>query len=99
MDKLRHPHETIIIIDFGGQYSQLIARRIRELNVYCEMLSYKTNLEELKAKNPKGLILSGGPSNVYGTGAPNIDRGIYDLGVPILGICYGMRLMASELGA
>lgn len=98
MENWEFQHETIIVLDFGGQYNQLIARRIRDLNVYCEMHSYKTPIEKIKGKNPKGLILSGGPSSVYEEGAPWIDREIYDLGIPVLGICYGMQLMAADLG-
>ena len=98
MDDLRFHHESIVIIDFGGQYNQLIARRIRELKVYCEMVTYRTPLEKLRAMNPKGVILSGGPASVYEEGAPRIDKGIYDLGVPVLGICYGMQFMAASLG-
>lgn len=90
--------EMVIVLDFGGQYSQLIARRIRELKVFCEMLPYTTPLETIKAKNPKGIIFSGGPASVYQDRAPSCNPGIYDLGIPILGICYGMQLMASQLG-
>ncbi len=90
--------ELVIVLDFGGQYSQLIARRIREHNVFCEMLAYNTPLDEIKSKNPRGIIFSGGPSSVYQEGAPRIDPAIYDLGIPVLGICYGMQLMAFQLG-
>ena len=90
--------ELIIVVDFGGQYSQLIARRIRECHVFCEMLPYNTPLQEILDKNPRGLIFSGGPSSVYQTGAPHIDPAIYDLKIPLLGICYGMQLMAFQLG-
>ncbi|MFZ5644591.1 MAG: glutamine-hydrolyzing GMP synthase [Bacillota bacterium] len=88
----------VIVLDFGGQYSQLIARRIRELKVFCEMLPYTTSLEEISAKRPKGIVFSGGPSSVYQEGAPTCNPGIYDLGIPILGICYGMQLMTQQLG-
>ncbi|MGF7186083.1 GMP synthase (glutamine-hydrolyzing) [Desulfitispora alkaliphila] len=90
--------ETILVIDFGGQYNQLIARRIREANVYCEMISYKTPIEEIKAKNPKGIVLTGGPSSVYAEGAPGCSAQLFEIGVPVLGICYGMQLMAHLLG-
>lgn len=90
--------EMILVLDFGGQYSQLIARRVREACVYCEMLPYYTPIEEIRQKAPRGIILSGGPSSVYGNEAPRIDAGIYELGIPILGICYGMQLMARDLG-
>ncbi|MCL2337754.1 MAG: glutamine-hydrolyzing GMP synthase [Firmicutes bacterium] len=89
--------ELVIVVDFGGQYSHLIARRIREHNVFCEMLPYNTPLEEIKNKKPRGLIFSGGPSSVYKDGAPRIDPAVYDLRIPILGICYGMHLMAFQL--
>ncbi|GBF33220.1 GMP synthase [Desulfocucumis palustris] len=90
--------EMVIVLDFGGQYSQLIARRIRELKVFCEMLPYNTPLEQISAKNPRGIVFSGGPSSVYQENAPAVDPGIYSLGVPVLGICYGMQLMARQLG-
>ncbi len=88
----------IIILDFGSQYTQLIARRVREQNVYCEILPFNTPLIELRAKDPKGFILSGGPSSVYAKGAPIPDKRIFELGVPVLGICYGMQLIAHLLG-
>lgn len=90
--------EMIIVIDFGGQYNQLIARRIREAKVYCEMIPYNTPVEEIKAKNPAGIVLTGGPSSVYAEGAPHCDPEIFKIGVPVLGICYGMQLMAHFLG-
>ncbi len=90
--------EMVVVLDFGGQYSQLIARRIRELKVFCEMLPYTTPLSEILSKNPKGIVFSGGSSSVYQEGAPSCDPGIYHLGIPILGICYGMQLMASQTG-
>jgi GMP synthase (glutamine-hydrolysing) len=90
--------ELVIVLDFGGQYSHLIARRIREGKVFCEMLPYNTPLGELSAKNPRGIILSGGPASVYQPGAPVCDPQLYDLGIPILGICYGMQLMSVQLG-
>lgn len=91
-------HELIIILDFGGQYSQLIARRVRELDVYCEIRSYKTKPEEIRELDPKGIILTGGPASVLDAKAPFCDPGIYDSGIPILGICYGMQLMNIMLG-
>ena len=88
----------IIVLDFGGQYNQLIARRVRELQVYCEVKSYKTPLEELKALNPKGIIFTGGPNSVYDEKSPHIAKEIFEWGIPILGICYGCQLMAYTLG-
>ena len=90
--------ETIIILDFGSQYTQLIARRIRELGVYCEILPYHTPLAEIRRSSPKGLILSGGPSSVYDADAPRVDREVLSLGVPVLGICYGLQLLSYHLG-
>lgn len=95
VDKIQ---EMVIVLDFGGQYSQLIARRIRELKVFCEMLPYTTPLHEISTKNPKGIIFSGGPASVYQVEAPVCDPGIYKLGIPILGICYGMQLMTQQMG-
>lgn len=91
-------HEMIIVLDFGGQYNQLIARRVRECGVYCEVKSYKTPLDEIKAKNPKGIIFTGGPNSVYDEKSPHIGKEIFELGVPVLGICYGCQLMAYTLG-
>jgi len=91
------PNEMIVVLDFGGQYNQLIARRIRDLGVYSELLPYNTSLAKLKELNPKGIVFSGGPSSVYAENAPHVDAGIYELGIPILGICYGMQLMAHQL--
>jgi len=90
--------EMVLILDFGGQYTQLIARRIRELNVYCEILPYTATLEQIEALNPNALVFSGGAFSVYGEGAPAVDRRLYQLGLPILGICYGMQLLAKDLG-
>ncbi|MBZ4655427.1 MAG: synthase (glutamine-hydrolyzing) [Peptococcaceae bacterium] len=90
--------ELILVLDFGGQYNQLIARRVRELNVYSEMVPYNMPLEEIKAKKPKGIIFSGGPASVYAANAPKVDKEIFELGIPILGICYGMQLIAHLLG-
>jgi len=90
--------ERILILDFGSQYTQLIARRVREAKVYCEIFPYNAGLDKVKAFRPKGLILSGGPSSVYDAGAPLIDKAHLDLGIPVLGICYGMQLLTHVLG-
>ena len=90
--------ETIIILDFYSQFNQLIARRVRENNVYSEVLPYDTPIEKIKAINPKGIIFTGGPASVYEEDAPTCDKEIFNLGVPILGICYGMQLMSQALG-
>lgn len=104
--QIEHPHQTsylgqinrqmIVILDFGSQYSQLIARRIRETQVYSEVLSYRTTADQLRQLNPKGIILSGGPNSVYDRGAPQCDPEIWNLGIPVLGICYGMQLMVHQ---
>lgn len=91
-------HELVLVLDFGGQYNQLIARRVRELNVYSEMIPYHTPLETILAKKPKGIIFSGGPSSVYAENAPRVEAGLLEAGIPILGICYGMQLIAHLLG-
>ena len=91
-------HETVIVLDFGGQYNQLIARRVRECNVYCEVKPYTTPLSELKAMQPIGIIFTGGPNSVYLEESPHVDPEIFTWGVPILGICYGCQLMAHTLG-
>ena len=91
-------NELILILDFGGQYNQLIARRVRECNVYSEVVPYNISLEKIKEKNPKGIIFTGGPSSVYGKDAPRCAEGLFDLGIPVLGICYGMQLMTYLLG-
>jgi GMP synthase (glutamine-hydrolysing) len=90
--------QMIVILDFGSQYSELIARRIRETQVYSEVISYRTSAEKLAALNPKGIILSGGPSSVYDDNAPHCDPEIWNLGIPVLGVCYGMQLMVQQLG-
>ena len=90
--------ETVIIVDFGGQYAQLIARRVRECGVYCEILPYTKSAEEILSHDPKGIILSGGPSSVNAEGAPKMDKAVFNAGIPVLGICYGMQLMCNELG-
>lgn len=91
-------HQLCIVLDFGGQYNQLIARRVRECGVYCEVKSYKTPIEELRALNPVGIIFTGGPNSVYDDASPRISPEIFHLGIPILGICYGCQLMAYTLG-
>ena len=91
-------NELILILDFGGQYNQLIARRVRECNVYSEVVPYHISLEEIKQKAPKGIIFTGGPASVYGEDSPRCDERIFDLGIPVLGICYGMQLMTYTLG-
>ncbi|TGH22315.1 MAG: glutamine-hydrolyzing GMP synthase [Aphanocapsa feldmannii 277cI] len=93
-----HRHPAIVILDFGSQYAELIARRIREHEVYSLVLSHRTSLAELREIHPRGIILSGGPSSVYASGAPICDPGIWALGIPVLGICYGMQLMVRQLG-
>lgn len=90
--------ETVVVLDFGGQYNQLIARRVRECNVYCEIYSYKTDIEKIKEIQPKGIIFTGGPNNVYLEDSPAYAEEIYKLGIPILGICYGSQLMMHQLG-
>ena len=90
--------EMVLVLDFGGQYNQLIARRVRECSVYCEVHPYTMSLEEIRQMNPKGIIFTGGPNSVYEEGSPRYGREIYELGIPILGICYGSQLMAATLG-
>ena len=90
--------EKIIVIDFGGQYNQLVARRVRECNVYCEILSYKTPLSKIIAESPKGLILTGGPSSCYAEGAATCEKALFECGIPVLGLCYGAQLMQLVLG-
>ena len=90
-------NELVLVIDFGGQYNQLIARRVRENDVYCEILSYDTTIQKIKDKNPKGIIFTGGPSSVFDEGAPTIEKEIFELGIPILGICYGCQLIGHIL--
>ena len=90
--------ERVLVLDFGGQYNQLIARRVREQNVYCDLVPSDWTLEQIKAYAPKGIIFTGGPNSVYEDGAPHVDPGIFELGVPVLGICYGCQLIADTLG-
>src|SRR3954454_4677376 len=90
--------DEVVVLDFGGQYSQLIARRVRECGVYSELLPHHVGVEEVRRRKPKGLILSGGPASVYAEGAPKLDAELLELGIPVLGICYGMQLLALSLG-
>ncbi len=91
-------NQLILILDFGGQYNQLIARRVRECNVYSEVVPFDISLEKIKEKNPKGIIFTGGPASVFGDDSPRCSEGIFELGIPVLGICYGMQLMTYSLG-
>ena len=90
--------EKVIVIDFGGQYNQLVARRVRECNVYCEIYSYRTDIEQIKAMNPKGIILTGGPNSCYEADSPTYSKELFELGIPVLGLCYGAQLMNHILG-
>src|SRR4029077_1441323 len=90
--------QMIVILDFGSQYTELIARRVREAKVYCEILPFSTPVDEIKNREPHGLIFSGGPSSVYNADAPRPDNRVWDAGIPILGICYGMQLMNAQFG-
>ncbi len=90
--------ELVIVIDFGGQYNQLVARRVRECNVYCEIYSYKTEIEKIKELNPMGIILTGGPNSCYEADSPTCSRELFELGIPVLGLCYGAQLMMHVLG-
>ena len=96
MDNLQH--EVVLVVDFGAQYSQLIARRVRECGVYCEIIPYNYTLDKIKAKNPKAIILSGGPNSVYAENTPSVDEGVFEMGIPVLGICYGDQFMTKALG-
>lgn len=91
-------HETVIVLDFGGQYNQLIARRVREAHVYSEILPYTASLDRIRSVNPKGIIFTGGPANVFAEDAPRVDPALFEMGIPILGICYGAQLMGHLLG-
>ena len=90
--------ELVIVLDFGGQYNQLVARRVRECNVYCEIYSYRIGIEKIKEMNPKGIILTGGPNSCYEEGAPTFSKELFELGIPVLGLCYGAQLMQHVLG-
>jgi GMP synthase (glutamine-hydrolysing) len=100
VEPVRHQglHEQVVVLDFGGQYTQLIARRVRECHVFCEILPYTTPLDALRARAPKGIILSGGPASVYERDAPRVPLALFEMGIPVLGICYGHQLMAQMLG-
>ena len=91
-------HQRVLILDFGGQYNQLIARRVRELSVFCDLVPCDMSYEKIVEYNPIGIIFTGGPNSVYEEGSPRIDRRVFDLGIPVLGICYGCQLMAYTLG-
>ena len=91
-------NQLVLVLDFGGQYNQLIARRVRECGVYCEVIRYTTPLEEIAARKPVGIIFTGGPNSVYDEKSPHIAKEIFEMGIPILGICYGCQLMAYTLG-
>ena len=90
--------DTVLVVDFGAQYAQLIARRVREAHVYSEIVPHSVTAAEVAERAPAGIILSGGPASVHVEGAPRLDPAIYDLGIPVLGICYGAQLMALQLG-
>src|SRR4051794_40939220 len=90
--------DEVLVLDFGGQYSQLIARRVRECGVFSELLPHTIDVEDIKRRQPRGLILSGGPASVYAEGAPKLRNELLELGIPVLGICYGMQAMVLELG-
>src|SRR5215468_541651 len=91
--------ERVLVLDFGSQYGQLIARRVREQNVFCQVVRHDLPAARIRELAPRGLILSGGPASVYDPGAPRCDPGVFDLGVPVLGICYGMHLACQALGS
>ena len=91
-------HQTVLVLDFGGQYNQLIARRVRDEGVYCEMIPGTSSIERIRSKHPLGIILTGGPNSAYAPGALRCAKEVFELGVPVLGICYGMQLMTVMLG-
>ena len=91
-------HQKILVIDFGGQYNQLIVRRVRDLHVYAELVPNDASIEKIKSLSPSGIIFTGGPNSVFGEDTPKVDKGVYELGVPVLGICYGMQLIAHDMG-
>src|ERR1700739_4776432 len=90
--------QTVVVLDYGGQYSQLIARRIRDCGVFSELVPHTAGLEQVAKRKPRAIVLSGGPASVYAPGAPRLEPGLLELGVPVLGICYGMQLLVHELG-
>ena len=90
--------QTVLVVDFGGQYNQLIARRVRECNVYTEIVPYTAAMQAIREKQPRGIIFTGGPNSVYEDGAPSISKEVFELGIPVLGICYGSQLMMHLLG-
>ncbi len=90
--------EAILILDFGGQYAQLIARRVRDCQVFCEIKPYKTPVQEIQSRGYRGIILTGGPNSVYDPASPHCDPALFQLGIPVLGICYGAQVMAQDLG-
>src|SRR5581483_9143972 len=92
------PVRPVLVVDFGAQYAQLIARRVREARVYSEVIAHSASVEEMKARDPAAIVLSGGPASVYAEGAPQLDPALFDLGVPVFGICYGFQAMAQALG-
>src|SRR5215475_12060556 len=95
---MERPRDVVVILDFGSQYTQLIARRVRQCHVYCEIHPYKLPVETIRRLNPRGVILSGGPASVYDPEAPMVSSALWQMGAPILGICYGMQLMTHQLG-
>src|SRR3954453_18868649 len=95
---MRGHTQEIVVLDYGGQYSQLIARRIRDCGVFSELLPHHVPIEEIAARKPRGIVLSGGPASVYADGAPALDERLLELGVPLMGICYGMQLLVHTLG-
>ena len=94
----RARHDTVLVVDYGAQYAQLIARRVRESDVYSEVVPHTMGTAELLARDPAAIVLSGGPSSVYAVDAPGVDPALFDAGVPVLGICYGFQAMAQSLG-
>ena len=90
--------DTVLVLDFGAQYGHLIARCIRECHVFCEVIPHDASVDDIRARNPKAIVLTGGPASVYAPDAPQCDPGLFDLGVPVMGICYGIQIMAFQLG-